>query len=275
MKFYLVDDDESVIRILTKLIENTELGDVIGWANDGQRALREILTMEVDIVLVDVLMPKLDGVNLVNEIRQLRPNMSFIMVSQVTDEELVTRAYKAGIEFYINKPINKLELTTVVKKVSEAKKLKQMLGEIQHIFNDQQVPVARGCDVMTDVKRVLGSIGMLGEKGTNDIAALIKYLTEKNGDYCEKSFGDYCDLNTEKPIIVRQRMRRAIKKGLSSIAYMGIEDLNNEYFQSFVNVLFDYESIKAEIDYIKGKRKTGGKLNVDKFIEGLMLHIYA
>lgn len=273
MKMYIVDDDAGMVRVLTKLAEQCDCGDVIGSAGDGETALREIIMGNADIVLVDMLMPKLDGVSLVREVRRIKPQVCFVMVSQVVDSEMITSAYDAGIDFYVSKPVNKKELETVISNISEKLHIKKILGDIQGIFQHKSDVIERKLDVAKDVQRIMGTVGMLGESGTKDIAQLINYLIRKEVSYDEKEFEKYCDSAGEKPVIVRQRIRRAIRKGLTSLALMGIEDYGNEYFQNYANVLFDYEAIKAEMDHTKGRRDSGGKVNVDRFIEGLLLHM--
>lgn len=273
MNLYIVDDDEAMVHILSKLIEQSDAGEVTGSANNGETALVEILYSEVDIVLVDLLMPKLDGVSLVKRVREAKPDTCFIMVSQITDSEMITSAYEAGIDFYINKPINKKELETVINKITEKLSIKRILGGIQSLFKSDIHPAEKKSTVERDIKRILGTIGMLGETGTKDIAQLASYLLNKNVAYSEKEFDKYCASVGEKSIVVRQRIRRAIRKGLAGMANLGISDINNEYFQNYVNILFDYGAIKAEMDFIKGVKSVGGKVNVDRFVEGLILHI--
>lgn len=274
MKYYIVDDDESIVRILTKIIEQSGLGEVIGYAHDGETALAEILVNSTDIVLVDFLMPKLDGVSLIREVKQTKPDISFIMVSQVSSEELVTSAYRAGIEFFVSKPVNKIELEKVTQLVAEKLELQKILGKIQKVVNARQSAAPAGKkDVLKDLKRLLGLLGMLGEKGTNDIIRVVMYLTEKRKAYEEYDLNAVCAAMGENPVIVKQRIRRAIKKGLTNMAYIGLEDYYNDQFQSYAGVLFDFASVKAEMDFLKGKNSTGGKAHIDKFIEGLLLQI--
>lgn len=273
MKMYIVDDDDGMVRVLTKLVEQCDCGDVVGNAGDGEAALREIIMGDADIVLVDMLMPKLDGVSLVREVRRIKPHVSFVMVSQVVDSEMITSAYDAGIDFYVSKPVNKKELETVLRNISERLSMKRMLGDIGEIFKQKSALIERKLDIAKDVQRIMSTVGMLGESGTKDIANLINYLIKREVNFNETEFENYCNTVGEKPVIVRQRIRRAIRKGLSSMALMGIEDYNGEYFQNYANVLFDYDAIKAEMDYLKSRRDSGGKVNVDRFIEGLMLHM--
>ncbi|HHY78465.1 MAG TPA: response regulator [Clostridiales bacterium] len=273
MKYYIVDDDINIVKILSNIIEDNNLGEIVGFSNDGEAAYKEIIATNPDIVLVDLLMPKLDGNSLVREIKQLRPNINFIMVSQVTDSELITESYKAGIEFFISKPLNKIEVEKVANKVAEKIKMEQMLNNIRKIFTnvDKRLENVEKPDRIKEIKYILSMLGMLGEKGTNDIINTCVYLINNNKSFNECSMDEICKYLKDSSKTVRQRMRRAIKEGLRNLANTGLEDYGNDYFQRYSNTLFDFENVKAEMDYIRGRRNSGGKVNLGKFIEGLLL----
>ncbi len=76
---------------------------------------------------------------------------------------------------------------------------------------------------------------------------------------------------SDNPKAMEQRVRRAINKGLINIASVGIEDYMNENFIRYSNSLYDFENVKAEMDYIRGKRDSGGKISVKRFIENMLL----
>lgn len=271
MKYYIVDDDESIVRILTSIIEENGSFEVIGSAYDGETAFDEILLLKPDIVLVDLLMPLMDGNTLVKKLKNMIPNIYFIMISQVLDSELRADSYNAGIEFFINKPINKIEVEKVTSKVAEKIEMENTLRNIKNMFKSSDKPEKRENDNTVKIKHILGMLGMLGEKGTNDIIKICLYLIEN-----KKSYGE-CDLQKlenylgDSIPIVKQRVRRAIKDGLENIANLGIEDYTNDTFHIYGNVLFDFASVKAEMDYINGKRSTAGKISLNKFFEGLIL----
>ncbi len=73
------------------------------------------------------------------------------------------------------------------------------------------------------------------------------------------------------PKIMKQRIRRSVYSGLANVAHSGIEDYMNDYFVKYSGSLYDFENVKAEMDHIRGKRKSGGKVNLEKFIENLIL----
>ncbi|WP_243158025.1 DNA-binding domain-containing protein [Aminipila terrae] len=124
---------------------------------------------------------------------------------------------------------------------------------------------------LKEIKYLLGILGMLGESGTADIIAVCEERLLNNTTDIKEGISLYCSQKAEDPKMVKQRIRRAVKRGLTNIASMGVEDYYNEIFQNYHYVVFDFESIRAEMDYIRGKRKDGGKTNIEKFIEGLLV----
>jgi two-component system response regulator YcbB len=119
MDFYIVDDDPSIIRIMENIIEKNDLGVVIGSSQSSRKAIDEIINERPRIVLIDLLLPKIDGINIVKRIKTIDSSIRFIMISEVFNKDMVSKAYAADIEYYINKPINVIEATTIIKKVIE------------------------------------------------------------------------------------------------------------------------------------------------------------
>lgn len=272
MRFYIVDDDINVIRILSNIIEKNNYFEVMGSAVNGENAFRDIMVMKPDIVLVDLLMPIMDGNTLVKKIKEIQPQLSFIMISQVLDSQLRTESYESGIEFFITKPINKIEVEKVIAKVAEKIEMNNTLSTIKKIFQvtDKNSNGQRK-QCIIKIKNILGTLGMLGEKGTNDIIKITLCLIEKNISFAEYDFASSENIFGDNLQIVKQRIRRAIKNGLTNIANMGIEDYSNDIFYTYGNILFDFANVKAEMDYINGKKYTGGKISLNKFFDGLVL----
>lgn len=272
MRYYIVDDDISIVRILTNIIEENNSFEVIGCSNNGETAFNEILLLSPDIVLVDFLMPKMDGNALVQQIKILRPDICFIMISQVLDSELIADSYKSGIEFFIKKPINKIEVEKVISKVAEKIEMEMMLSNIKKMLKSSAEPSKGMKDNLKEIKHILGILGMLGEKGTTDIIKICTCLIEAKKSFSEYNIEKLFAYSGDNPEIVKQRIRRAIKNGLENMANLGIEDYMNETFNTYANVLFDFSSVKAEMDHIKGIKSTGGKISINKFFEGLLLN---
>ena len=65
MKFYLIDDDKNVLHILKRIIRDRGLGEIAGTAENGVDALTDLTLINPDIVIVDLLMPEIDGITFV------------------------------------------------------------------------------------------------------------------------------------------------------------------------------------------------------------------
>lgn len=272
MKYYIVDDDVNIVRILTNIIEQKDIGEVVGYSYDGEKAVQDIIVKNPDIVFVDFLMPRKDGKSLVKEIKAIKPNVNFIMISQISDKELISEVYDSGIEFFISKPINIIEVEKVTSFVAEKIQMANLLTSIKEMFGTAVIKDSIKPDQLKDIKYILSVLGMLGEKGTNDILLICEYLINKKVDYNHNMIVAICEKINENPKIFKQRIRRAIKKGLTNMAYIGIEDSYSDIFQNYSNIFFDFESVKREMDYIRKKSGAGGQVNIDKFIERLILH---
>jgi two-component system response regulator YcbB len=272
MRYYIVDDDISIVRILTNIIEENNSFEVIGCSNNGENAFNEILLLSPDIVLVDFLMPKMDGNTLVQQLKSLRPAICFIMISQVLDSELIADSYKSGIEFFIKKPINKIEVEKVTSKVAEKIEMQIMLTNIKKMLRSSAESNRDIGGNLKEIKHILSILGMLGEKGTTDIMKICEYLIENKKTFSECNLDKLFTYFGDNSDIVKQRVRRAIKVGLENMANLGIEDYGNETFYTYSNVLFKFSSVKAEMDHIKGLKETGGKISINKFFEGLLLN---
>lgn len=275
MKYYIVDDEIGTVKTLENIVESRNLGDVIGYATDPEKAMGEILTLNPEIVLVDLLMSKMDGIALVDQIKGTRPKISFVMISQVADKSMIEQAYNAGVEFFINKPINIIEVEKVLNNVSDKIKMNSLVAGIKGMFaetEEESVKPERKEDVLYEINIFLGLLGMLGEKGTSDILSVCQYLIEHNEEYNKKVLTRIAAEKLEPSKNLEQRMRRAIKKGLTNVANLGIDDYGNEVFQVYANYVFDFKNIKDEMDFIKGSSSGGGRVNISKFIEGLLLY---
>ena len=90
----------------------------------------------LDIIIVDLLMPEMDGITFVEHARTRLPDTAFIMLSQVSSKEMISAAYEAGVEFFIQKPINSIEVENVIQKVRQNLTMKRTLQKVQELFTE-------------------------------------------------------------------------------------------------------------------------------------------
>ncbi len=275
MRIYIVEDDDNIVRILERIIMDKNLGDVIGRADNGIKGLEEIEIYKPDIVLVDLLMPGKDGISLVREAKKIEPDIQYIMISQVSSKDMISKAYQSGVEYYISKPIDAIEVQTVITKVKEKIDMNKKLAQIQSLFSSESEDRKREqtiADNMAGVKRVMQRIGIIGESGSKDIIDVAKYLIDTNQTMANFTVKELCSHFTDNPKTMEQRIRRTATIGMINLANLGIEDYMNEIFTEYSNGLYNFEQLKIEMDFIRGKGKKRGKVNIKKFIDGIVYY---
>lgn len=277
MRFYLIDDSPSVTSILAIIIRDRGLGEVCGIAESALDALEDLPRLRPDIVIVDLLMPEMDGITFVQRSRELLPETACIMLSQVTAQEMIARAYSAGIEFFLHKPVNSIEVEKVVRQVCELLTMRRTLSQVCTLVGampSAPAPSPGGgreaeCPVGQRAEEILRRIGILGEAGSRDIVALVCHLAEHPED-SRLSVGALCALAGDSPKTVEQRIRRAACAGLVNLASLGVEDYGNEVFAEYAGTLYRFDQVRREMNCIKGKSASHGKVQIKQFISALV-----
>lgn len=274
MNIYIVEDDMNLINILTKIIEERNLGHVIGYSQDGISGEKELLKLNPDIALVDLLMPGKDGLHLIKDVKKANPDIQFIMISQVSSKDMIGRAYKYGIEYYIHKPINALEIDSIIRKVTEKVGLKKTMDQIQKFITIEDISPEKNDekDIERKINNIMQGIGIVGEIGSQDIVNIISYLIKDNKSMKDFTITELLSKFTNNPKSLEQRIRRTAAIGLSNLAYLGLEDYMDQIFVEYSNSLYSFKQVKIEMDYIKGISEKKGTVNLKKFIEGILFY---
>jgi AmiR/NasT family two-component response regulator len=109
----LIAEDETIIRLdLRAMLEKAGF-DVCAEARDGEEAVMLARTLEPDLALLDVKMPKLDGIDAARRILEERP-IPIVMVTAYGEQELVSRAVEAGVFGYLVKPFRETDLMPAI-----------------------------------------------------------------------------------------------------------------------------------------------------------------
>ncbi|WP_125588213.1 DNA-binding domain-containing protein [Companilactobacillus jidongensis] len=272
MNFYIVDDDKSITMILHRIIDKNMNNNVVGISTDAKKALSEIMLLDVDIVIVDLLMPHISGIDLIKKLKASKNSLKFIMISQVRDNDLREQAYEAGIEFFIDKPINMIEVKTVVEKVTQNIQMERKLSSIQSLIggNAPSAPIDDGHKQKEKVRSILTYLGISSEKGASDIMSLCQIMTTKKISFSEVNLADEYNINEQERKVLLQRIRRSVKTGLTNLANISIDNLGDEIVVEYSNMLYEYRNVRNEMQFLEGNRSAGGKVSLQKFFDGLV-----
>ncbi len=300
MRFFIVDDDEAICYMLTEIIEDYDLGEVVGQENDGSVISDELLALKkIDILIIDLLMPGRDGIETIRSL-----NSSFkgkiIMLSQVEDKEMIGKAYSLGIEHYITKPINRLEVIKIIEKVTQYIKLHESISNIKAALSSvdfekdvmSKESLAKEKDIIAAGRFFLTELGIISENGSGDLLAMLEYIGEyEKINSLNSSFPALKDIFTQIAVeklgtsveasalkkevkSSEQRVRRTIAKALNYIASLGLVDYSNSKFDEYAANFFDFSEVRKKMLELKERKSdyvcnTG--VNMKKFIKTLYI----
>jgi len=115
IRILLVDDQYLIREGIASLLELEDDIDVVGMAENGQAAIAQAIELKPNIILMDVRMPKMNGVEATAKIRQRLPTCQIIMLTTFDDEEFVVQSLLAGACGYLMKDIPPKDLAQAIK----------------------------------------------------------------------------------------------------------------------------------------------------------------
>lgn len=116
-KNIMIVDDAAFMRMMIKDILTKNGYNVVGEADNGATALDNYLELNPDLVIMDITMPEVDGIQAVKEIRKVDPNAKIIMCSAMGQQAMVIEAIQAGARDFIVKPFQAERVIEAVKKI--------------------------------------------------------------------------------------------------------------------------------------------------------------
>ncbi|MFH0926183.1 MAG: response regulator [bacterium] len=117
-KILIVDDEENAREGLAKILKKT--GYITATAENGEEALSILENSRYDLVITDIKMPRMDGMQLLKKMRKIAPDIGVIMVTAYGEVESYLEAMSQGAFEYLNKPMKIDELKKVINKVLQS-----------------------------------------------------------------------------------------------------------------------------------------------------------
>ncbi len=119
MRVVVADDHPIVRRGLCDLLESLVDVEVVAVAADGDEAVREVVTMRPDVILLDLQMPGLSGPDAIRELTRLAPSTAVLVLTMFNDDETVVEAIRAGARGYLVKGAQQDEIERSLRAVAE------------------------------------------------------------------------------------------------------------------------------------------------------------
>ena len=122
-RILIVDDEEIVIRSCMRILASDEFS--LDSAHDGLEALKKIAESDYDMLIMDIKMPKMSGIDVLQRVKESHPDIDVIMITGLNEIETAVKAMKLGAFDYLPKPFDPEELETVVARAFERRRLLQ------------------------------------------------------------------------------------------------------------------------------------------------------
>ena len=249
-KIMIVDDEKLIIEGLRNLIDWGKLGcNIVATANNGEDALEKLKQNKVDIIITDINMPVINGLELIKKVKAKYEKINFIILSGYDDFLYAKKAIEYGVNGYILKPINEDELEesllSIIRNINKDKEINKNIlaksmkllqfiygrinkDEIIKIKNELNIPLNNKCYTVTSIILSMNNqngryinIDEVIEKGINSNYELISKFDGQtiivnawNLDESKENIRDYFEV-----------MKDNIIRDIEADVFIGIGDL--------------------------------------------------
>lgn len=284
-RIVIIDDDISIRKMLRFIIEKNSLGDVVEELASGEGAAEVIKLCNPDIVLIDFLLPEKDGVEIMEESIGRGYSGKFVMISQVKDQDMISEAYKQGVLFFIHKPINEIEVKSVLENLIKSIEVDRSMEIIRNTLLNTSVQQSDKDTTEDDLVKIFSDLGIVSEFGVGDLKRVIisiKALKRRDSSetyQLKDIFQEVIDsYEVTEGVSVNfksfdQRIRRIVYKAFDNMCQRGAENFYDPVFSKYSNILFDIGEIRRVMGNLNGEDAKKGRVNVKKFIEGIVLKV--
>lgn len=232
----IVDDNERMVTLLENILNEDGEINVVGTGGDGLTALDLIREKEPDVVLLDLIMPKLDGLEVMQKVNQeqtLKKKPEFIVISAIGQEAITEDAFGLGASYYIMKPFDN---EVILNKVHQLRR-----GRSYHALHNKQHLIAEAeaeympRNLENDVTNIIHEIGVpahiKGYQYLRDAIIMAIENREVINSITKVLYPTIAKMNETTPSRVERAIRHAIEVAWSR----GKMDTINELFGYTIN----------------------------------------
>ena len=166
----LIADDHAIVRMgLAALLSAKKDIEVVGQSRNGEAAVRDTVRLAPDVVIMDLMMPKKDGITATAEIKARRPETKIIILTTFATSDGITKALEAGATGAILKNAENASLVTMIRKVAAGERV--LAPEVEELLQEDP-PVEkltpRQAEVLESLSRGLTNKDIARQLGISD-----------------------------------------------------------------------------------------------------------
>ena len=159
----IAEDNELMLGLLGDIVTNDDELDVIGTARNGEDIYKIIKEDEPDVVLLDIVMPKLDGLGVLDKInndKTIKKMPTFIMVSAIGQDRVTEDAFNLGADYYIMKPFDENMILSRIKRAKFERREKEKPQMSMTFGTSVKKEEKTEADLETDVTEIIHEVGV-------------------------------------------------------------------------------------------------------------------
>ena len=246
IKVLMIDDNESLVDMVKEYFKNHQKIEVALSCNDGESGLNTIINNNYDVILLDLIMPKKDGLYVLEELKKRGIEKNIIVETSYNEPKVIRKVSEYGVNYYILKPFDLTELENKILSICESQthksinlyhsnlqisitKMLHELGMPSHIKGYQYI--REGISMIYNNPSLIGGItkelypdlAIKFDTTVSRVERAIRHAIEVswnrgNWDYMEEIFGHSVDIDKAKPtnsefiVTVADKLRLEIAK---------------------------------------------------------------
>jgi len=211
VRILLVDDHQVLREGLRLLLEQEPEMEVVGEAGDGMMALRLVRELEPDIVIMDVNMEGMDGIDATRMISREQPNTKVLALSMFLRKTFVTEMIRSGAAGYLLKDNAFAEIVEAIRMIQTGEKY--VCSKVAALLVDEYVQNGQSTPSGTRLtRRELEVVRMLADGKTSKEIALVTQTSVKTVDACRRRIMQKLGINS-----VAELVKYAIREGLTTV----------------------------------------------------------
>lgn len=157
----IADDNERMVQLLDSIVSSDKDLEVVGRAGNGEDLVNIIRQKEPDVVLLDIIMPKVDGLSVMQKVNQdaaIKKRPAFIVITAIGQEKITEDAFELGADYYILKPFDNEMVLNRIKHVR--KERERNFAEVRKVNAYESKSEYMERNLETDVTNIIHEIGV-------------------------------------------------------------------------------------------------------------------
>ena len=157
----IADDNERMVNLVKEILSEEDDIEVVGIADNGLDAMKIIEEKEPDVMILDLIMPKLDGLGVMERVKENRvgkKNPAFIVVTAVGHDRVAENAFELGAAYYLMKPFDNNTLLSRVKQTRVVSKTRLIEADRKSTYENKEEYAERNLEL--DVTNIIHEIGV-------------------------------------------------------------------------------------------------------------------